>query len=227
MNELTSLVAANVTLVGTHFAMSHPLRAPLVRTLGEKGFLGLYSLVSLAALAWIDIAFRAVGPGGAGLWNGAGDTSWIVASLLTIVALTLMLGALKGNPAAPDTPIETVRAASATGVYAVTRHPMMWAFAIWALSHILIMPTPRTLVTAGATAFLALVGAHLQDRKKEALLGDAWAGWEAQTSYWPKLARLSAIPLKGWLTAVIIWAGLTWLHQWLGTAPAGMWRWLG
>ena len=50
---LTSLLAASIAFVGSHVALSHPLRAPLAARLGEKGFLGLYSLVSLAAFAWL------------------------------------------------------------------------------------------------------------------------------------------------------------------------------
>ena len=45
-----NVVVAAITFVGTHFLMSHPLRAPLVRAVGEKGFLGLYSLVAFATL---------------------------------------------------------------------------------------------------------------------------------------------------------------------------------
>ena len=35
---LIELVAANTAFVGTHFLMSHPLRGPLVRKLGDMGF---------------------------------------------------------------------------------------------------------------------------------------------------------------------------------------------
>ena len=49
-NALANLVAACLAFVGTHFAMSHPLRAGMVRALGEKGFQGVYTLVSLATL---------------------------------------------------------------------------------------------------------------------------------------------------------------------------------
>ena len=47
------LLIAATAFVGTHFLMSHPLRAPLVSRLGEKGFLGLYSLVAAATLIWM------------------------------------------------------------------------------------------------------------------------------------------------------------------------------
>ena len=71
-HALTSLIAASVAFVGTHFALSHPLRGAVVRMAGERGFQGVYSLVALATFAWMVLAFRAVGPGGAPLWDGMG-----------------------------------------------------------------------------------------------------------------------------------------------------------
>jgi len=64
------LILAAASFVAAHFVLSHPLRGALVRRLGEQGFLGLYSLVSFATLGWTIMAFRAVGPGGAPLWDG-------------------------------------------------------------------------------------------------------------------------------------------------------------
>ena len=49
---LTSLIAARIAFVGTHFAMSHPLRGPMMKALGDGGFMGVYSLVSAACMAW-------------------------------------------------------------------------------------------------------------------------------------------------------------------------------
>ena len=227
MDALTSLIAANILFVGGHFAMSHPLRGPLVRTLGEKGFLGLYSLIQLGALVWIVIAFRAVGPGGWPLWNVSGDVPWAVASLLTIVAVVLLFGSLRGNPALPETSKQSIAQARASGVYAVTRHPMMWAFALWAFAHILVLPSARNGITAGSVAVLALLGAHLQDRKKQTLLGDAWKSWEAKTSYWPNFARLGGAGIGLWIAGIIGWVLFTWAHVWLAYVPAGIWRWVG
>ena len=231
IDPVTALIAANLAFVGSHFAMSHPLRPIMVRVLGENGFAGVYSLVSLACMVWVAQAFGAVGPGGALLWDGTGDALWIVASLLTIVALALVIGALRGNPAmagmGAGMGARAALKAEAKGVFAVTRHPLLWGFAVWAVSHILIMPNPRTLVTAGAMGLLALLGAHLQDRKKRAQLGEAWAGWEAKTSFGLRIGKLSGIGLPLWLAALAIWLAVTWLHGWQGTAPAGIWRWLG
>ena len=227
VDPLASLVAASVTFLGTHFALSHPLRAPLVRRLGTAGFQGLYSLVALASFAWVIVAFRQVGPGGTPLWNGQSDALWLAASLLTLLASVLLVGSFFGNPALPSPGAKALAAKGVHGVFHVTRHPMMWSFALWALAHILVSPTPRSIVLAKAIALLALLGAHLQDRKKQTLMHEAWAGWEAQTSYWPRpggLAKAGAVP---WLGGIVLWLGATWAHIGLAYVPAGIWRWVG
>ena len=225
--HMLALIASSLGVVGGHFVLSHPLRAPLVRALGETGFAALYSLVAFATLGGMIVAFRAIGPGGATLWNGGAALPWSIASLLTLIALTLLLGALKGNPALPMMPSSVVANARATGVFAVSRHPLMWGFALWALAHMLVSPSPRTLVVAASVLVLALVGAALQDAKKEKLLGAAWKGWEAQTSYWPRLAGLAQVSPLLWIAGGVAWAAITWAHMPLASVPAGIWRWLG
>ena len=37
MDPIAELAAASLAFVGTHFAMSHPLRAPMVKALGAGG----------------------------------------------------------------------------------------------------------------------------------------------------------------------------------------------
>ncbi len=225
MSPLESLLLANLLFVGGHFVMSHPLRSPMVSALSEQGFLGVYSLINIALLAWIGFTFAQARSSWIA-WQ-SGDVGWIVASVLTIVALALLFGSLRGNPAMPQVDALAAANARAEGVYAVTRHPMMWAFALWAASHILVWPSERTLITAGAIGVLALVGAHLQDGKKRAQLGEPWAKWETRTSYWPQFSALGRIGWMLWLAAFAAWLAVTWLHVWLAGIPAGAWRWLG
>ena len=54
---MLDLLLASVAFVGTHFLLSHPLRQPLVRLVGEGPFAGLYSLVAIVTLAWMVIAY--------------------------------------------------------------------------------------------------------------------------------------------------------------------------
>lgn len=223
---LAKLIAASLAFVGTHFALSHPLRAPLVRVTGEKAFPGLYSLVAFATLGWMVWAFRAVPPA-APLWNGFAAAPWLVATVVMLPASVLLIGSFFGNPAMPAPNADEAAARGPHGIFHTTRHPMMWSFALWSLAHVLVSPTPRVIVLSAAIAFLALVGAHLQDRKKEALMGAAWQGWEAQTSYWPRPGALGKAGAVPWLGGLVLWLGATWSHIPLAGIPAGVWRWLG
>lgn len=221
-DALVELVAANVTFVGTHFAMSHPLRAPMVKLLSEKGFSLVYSLMSAAALAWVYFAYKAAPAADLG---GSGEIGWIVASVLTLVAMVLLAGSFAGNPALPMPGAEAQARAGPRGVFRVTRHPMMWAIGLWAISHVALWWSWRSVVTALAMGFLALVGAWLQDRKKRELMGEAWRSWESRTSYWPRLGALPAAGLAWWGAGLVLWLALSWAHGPLGGIPAGVWRW--
>lgn len=59
------LIVALLAFVGSHFVLSHPLRAPLVKALGAGGFAGVCSLVATATLGWAVFEWRraAVEPG--------------------------------------------------------------------------------------------------------------------------------------------------------------------
>jgi len=221
--SLVTLIAACIAFVGTHFALSHPLRAPLVGMLGEKGFMALYSVVALACLYWMGEGFKAASPV---LLGGSGTIGWIVASVLTVIAMVLLLGSFRANPALPAPGAEKVAATrEPSGAFMVTRHPMMWGFALWAIAHIVLWWSWRTNILALAILILALLGAHLQDRKKEALMGEAWASWEAKTSYWPRWSKLLSAGWVLWVAALVAWFVFTWMHMRLAGIPAGAWRW--
>ena len=228
---LWPVIAGSGSFVGSHVLLSHPCRRPLVARLGEGGFLALYSAVAAATLAAAVVGFRASGPE-APLW-GAGDALWAVATVLMLVASVLLMGSLVRNPAAPRLgPDADTAPGSPVGVFAITRHPMMWSFAIWSASHVLVDPVPANVVLCGAIGLLSLAGAALQDRKKAALLPVRWRAWSAETSYWPFAAilagRTRARPLGVHALAggIAVWLVATWAHGPIAGEPAGIWRWI-
>lgn len=224
MDPLVSLAAASIALVGTHFALSHPLRAPLVGALGEGAFLGLYSLVAATCIVWMVAAFRAAPAGDLGAATGM--AGWIVATMLTLPAMVLFLGSLWKKPALPNPGAAQIGERTPSGVFAVTRHPMMWGFALWALAHLALWWSWRTVIVAGATLILSLVGARLQDRKKRALMGVSWERWQAATSFLPRWGRLAGAGAMLWIASAVVWLFASWLHIPAGSGPAGVWRWL-
>jgi uncharacterized membrane protein len=222
--SLITLAAANAAFVGTHFAMSHPLRAPLVRMLGEKGFSLAYTVVSFATLGWVAYAFGAAP--GADL-PGSGEAGWIIASILTWVAMVLLAGSFAGNPALPTPMAEAQARSQPKGVFRVTRHPMMWAIGLWALSHMVLFWSTRTMITAFAMGVLALVGSKLQDGKKAMLMGDAWGEWSSKTSWAPRLGQLSSVGAMPLALGTLLWIAGSWVHLWHAGIPAGVWKWMG
>lgn len=220
---IITLIAATIAFVGSHIAMSHPLRVPLVKALGPVGFQAVYNLVSIATLVWVYFAFKSAPPADL---SGSGEAGWIIATLLTLPAMVLLAGSVIGNPALPTPQAEAQARAAPAGVFTVTRHPMMWGIALWALSHIVLWWSIRTLVVALGMGILALVGAHLQDRKKQVLMGAAWSEWQAKTSYWPRWSRLASVGLVPLGVGLALFVGFSWLHLWLAGIPAGIFKWV-
>ena len=54
---LGPIAGAAAAFVGTHFLLSHPLRKPIVDTVGSAAFLGIYSAVAAATLGWLALAY--------------------------------------------------------------------------------------------------------------------------------------------------------------------------
>ena len=230
MIELTAALAA---FLGTHLLMSHPLRAPMVARLGANGFMLAYVVVSFATLGWAASAFRRA-PTGQPLWV-AGDALWAVASIIMFVGSVLFAGSLIGNPALPDPRGATLAARPPAGVFAITRHPMMWGFALWSLTHFLVAPRPAVILLTATIAILAIGGSLGQDVKKRRTMGAAWDGWVARTAFVPLSGQLTS--RIGWRAAwpgavaliggTLIWLAASWAHPLLGGPIAGVWRWLG
>ena len=218
MTPVVSLMLATAVFVGTHLAMSHPLRPGLVSRLGEGAFLGVYSLVSFATLGWMVFAWRAAPPT-APLWV-APLWWWPVASGLMLVASILLVGSFARNPAFPHPGAASLSIPPPRGVFAITRHPMNMSFILWALVHISLSGSARNLIAAGGILLLAVVGSIGQDRKKARLIGPAWQDWLARTSFVPFAAlvagraswRSAAPSLVAIVGGLVLWALVTSYH---------------
>lgn len=221
MSAMAALLLAATAFVGMHFLLSHPLRDALVARLGENAFRILYSLIALASFGGMLWAYRAIGDQSP-LWSAP---NWFdpVAGLLMWLGSILFAGSFVGNPA-----LAGARAQSAPrGVLAITRHPMMWGFAIWALVHVAIIATPKALILDGGILVLALAGAAGQDRKKARIAGQDWHDWTARTAFVPFARGLAAPGLLAAVAGTILFLAATWAHGPLAGMPTGPWRWLG
>jgi uncharacterized membrane protein len=117
------------------------------------------------------------------------------------------------------------------GMQRVTRHPMLWSFALWAAVHMIGNGDTAAIVFFGAFLVTALAGMPSIDAKLARRDPATWQALSAATSIVPFVAiaqgRNRFVPREiGWLTplvAVVIWAVVLLLHPWLfGMAPVAM-----
>ena len=218
MTPQMGLTGSALLFVGLHFLLSHPLRAPLVRAVGEGPFRGIYSLVAIVTFGLMIYYYRVIGDEPQ-LW-AVTDAYWIAGTLLMWLGSILFVGSFVGNPALPGARRPS---GGPSGVFAITRHPMMWGFAIWAAVHLMVVATPKALVFDSAIILLALVGSAMQDRKKKRLMGQTWHDWSARTAFVPFTRGPASPGVFAFIGGTALLLVATWLHP----MPVGPWRWIG
>ncbi len=215
---MASLIAASIFFVGIHLLISgSPLRGGLVRAMGEKPYLGLFSALSAAGLAWLIWAFVDVrSPQPTPLPN----LRWLAALLNLIAFCFIVFGVMSRSPTAVGGEALLQQEDPAKAMHRITRHPMLWGFALWAATHMAFNPEPATLWFFGAFLVLALLGPLAIDAKRAKAFGEAWQRYAQKTSNLPFAAilqgrnRLSIAELfdQRLLIALLLWAALLMLH---------------
>jgi uncharacterized membrane protein len=187
MNEL---LAATGLFVLSHAlpALSGP-RAALIGRFGRGTYLAAYSLLSLATLAWLAVAFFRAPY--IALWDQEEWMRWVPLCLMPFSCILLSGGLAVHNPLSL-----TLRGqgfeAHRPGFLALTRHPLPWALVLWTGAHIPPNGDAAGVLMFGLLLALSLYGTFALDRKRRAALGtEAWAALAARTSNLP-LARPSA-----------------------------------
>jgi len=223
MDPLAQLCIATAAFLGTHFVSSTPLRAAIVRSTGERAYLGLYVVAALATLGWMVHAYlRApVEP----LWPGL---RLVPAVIMPFAFILLVGGLLQKNPTAVGQAKFLAQEDPARGMLRVTRHPVMWAILLWAGAHVLARGDVKSLVFFGGFLLLAALGTRLIDARKAREAGEAWTRFSALTSNIPLVAiaqgrnsfHVGEIGLVKLVFALILYGGTLLTHAWLfGARP--------
>jgi uncharacterized membrane protein len=224
---MNALLAAGAAFFLLHLFPSTPLRKQAIGWLGERLYLGIFATVSLITIWWLAHSYNHAAYGEK-LWSMPAWWPWAMAALLLLVSILTVGGYSTPNPSFPGADRLLDRRAAAGGVFAITRHPLMWAVAIWAIAHILSQATARGLLFFGAFAATALVGSWLQEMRKRRDLGEEWNAFEEKTSFVPFAAmlqgraRLSLRAIGWWrlAIAILLWIAILAVHPWLfGVRP--------
>lgn len=201
----------------THMALSSVRRRPrLVAVLGERGYLGVFSLLAVAIfvpLVSLYLGHRHQGPllwslpiGVLGLWT---------VYALQAVAWTLIVGGL-AIPSAASLGQSTSGEIPVRGLHRVTRHALFMGTGLFGVLHLPMNGFASDVAFWAGFPIFAVLGCWHQDRRKLATEGAAFRAWFAQTSFFPLLGRGS-------------WRGLREIPYWLpltGAATAAALRWL-
>jgi uncharacterized membrane protein len=92
---MLQLAIACLVFLALHVLPSTPLRPALVGALGERVYLGLFSLASLAAIVWMVIAFKAAAP--TGLWPALRH---LPSAVMPFAFILVVGGVMTPNPTA-------------------------------------------------------------------------------------------------------------------------------
>lgn len=206
------------------FLISHSLparpsvRMKLVQVLGYRPYLMAYSLLSIALLVWLlSAASRAPY---IELWPADPRLYFAPVVLMALAFFLLVAGCLCPNPLSVSFAkgrFEPHRPA----IVGITRHPILWAFALWALSHVIPNGDLVSLMMFGGFGLFALLAMPIIDRRKQRELGQGWVRLARHTSILPFAALgirgASLRWRKGLLAATVLgavsaYASLMWLH---------------
>ena len=194
---LLSLVIAGVAFCGSHVLLSSTrLRGSLRDQLGERGFLAVYSVTALVIFAWFVSAYASAPT--IALWPRQRWTALIPVAVMPLATILLVAGYSTRNPTAVGMERSAGADDPAPGLLRVTRHPIMWAIGLWAISHLVANGDLSSLLFFGSIAALALGGTVLIDRKKRLALGSNWSRLAEVTSNLPFAALLAGRTCLRW-----------------------------
>mgnify|MGYP001591452051 CR=1 FL=1 len=224
------LAAAAFFFLAIHLlAAGTRLRDTVVGAIGERPYLGLFSLASVAGIVWLAVSYNAASAqGSALLWDfgpGIGHLGTVVVGAAFLLGVS---GLLTPSPTAAGMESRSADPGTVQGVLRITRHPFLWSVALWAAFHLAANGDAASVLFFGTFLFLAVAGTYSIDAKRARMMGAVWQGFAARTSNVPfaailggratlKLGELFSYRLAA---AVLAYLAVLFAHGWaFGASP--------
>ena len=191
---MTPLLAAAVVFLALHLLIAGTrLRDLIVAMIGERAYLGLFSLASIAAIAWLAMSYRAAVASEVNvqlfdLGNGVDN---LAIPVLLVAFLIGVPGLLTANPTSVGQSGAVAKEGTVRGILRVTRHPFLWGVAIWSAFHLSATGDIASVVLFGTFLVLSILGTFSIDMKRQRKLADQWRAFAQQTSNIPFAAIAS------------------------------------
>ncbi|MCW0233239.1 MAG: NnrU family protein [Ferrovibrio sp.] len=226
---LAPLAIAALAWVLLHGLVAGRLRPLLVARLGLPAYRGLFSIMSavfLGLLIWTYSKAPYVE-----VWPATSALAMVPLMVMPVACL-LLVGSLRpSNPtsAGPDMLAQAKdKELPVRGFTKITRHPMLWAFSLWAGSHMIANGDLAHWLLAGAILLTALNGMLSIDSKRAAQFGERWQRFTEKTSIIPLVAVAQGRVRLQWkdigilniIAAAVIYGAFLWGHAILFGVPA-------
>jgi uncharacterized membrane protein len=184
---MISLALAALFLVLSHFFVaSTPLRSQLAGRLGEERYLAAYTVLTLAAFAWLIIAYLRAPA--LVLWVTPGWTVALLLPVMLVGGVLVTAGLSTPNPVIVRQGRLFEKADIVQGILRVSRNPFFWGASLFSLVQLIMLGDAAGLLAFGSIAFLGIVGSFVLDAKKARQQEVAWQAFAAATSNVPFLA---------------------------------------
>lgn len=179
------LILAFVLFFLSHIIPARPaIREWLIRHTGKMLYLGAYSALSIFLFGWL-IAAVSRAPY-VPLWQFAPWQMWIPNVAMPFVCLLLAFGIAAPNPLSIASYNDEVFDPDHPGIVGITRHPVLWAAALWAFAHAIPNGGLAYSLLFGVFGAFSLLGMLAIDARKQRVLGTAeWRRLSRRTSLVP------------------------------------------
>lgn len=219
------LLAAMALFLASHrIPALFGLKARIVGTIGQKGYIAAFSIASLALLWWlISAASRAPF---VPIWDQQIWHRWAVNIAMPMAILLTTFGTAAPNPFAFEGRASGFNPAH-PGIAGLTRQPLLWALALWSGAHLLANGDLAHVILFAPFLLLALLGMPMVEARRRRQMGPA--EWMAQTAH-TGLIPFAALIMGRWRPTALptLWrlvlAGAVWAAVWhLHPLVIGMW----
>ncbi len=198
MAPSTTIILLWLAFGGSHILLSSlKVRPRLVAALGERGFLGFYSLVSFATFSpLVAVYFRHVHEG-AEFWSF--DLSvlaqWFIYIVMGVAFVLVVAGVVTPSP----TSISSGRKgtpAQPRGVHLITRHALFMGIGLFGAVHLLANGYATDVAFFGGFPLFVLLGTWHQDQRKLVTEPESYSAFYAATPLIPFAGRETLRGLK-------------------------------
>lgn len=182
---------STIILLWLAFAVSHmllsslALRPRIVALLGEKAFMGVYSLVALATFIPMVSVYFGNRHSGPMLWSvSITPPIEIGISLVMGVVLVLLVASIV-TPSPVSMAVRPNQAVEVKGVHFITRHGMFMAAGLFGLVHLIPNGFASDIAFFAGFPIFAVIGCVHQDRRKLTTDSERYAEFHAATPLIP------------------------------------------